>query len=165
MASLPLSSPNFILFTQVHLGDQPSKETIKLKTIASFQQPRHRTSTYIMPPKRRPAATPADAFIARHGRGRNSEWHEWTRYYRQADPELFRYADRRSRGQKPALYHMRWERCPEEREYHRKLLDRKVQVRQDGSDIFDTVDYEKPYSGRGGRWPLLRFSPMTCRKV
>ena len=126
-----------------------------------------------MPPKKRTAseaaeaaaAAAAEAFIARHGRDRNSEWHGWTRHYRRADPELHRYADERSRGQEPPLYRQRWERCPGECERHRQMYDRKVQVREDGSDIFDNVDYEKPYSGRGGRWYLPRFTPMTRRKV
>ena len=81
------------------------------------------------------------------------------------DPELFRYADRLRRGKQPARDRLSWETSPDERRFHRSSLDKKVQVRQDGFDIFDTVTYDRPYSGRGGRWPLLGSHPMTRRNV
>ena len=91
----------------------------------------------------------ADEFIKTHGRGRDSHWLHNTEILRSnINPDLFDYYERRNRGEEPPPDNFRWPRSQAQMEQDWAIITLKVWDKEGGDAIFNTIDYNKAYSGR-----------------
>ena len=101
----------------------------------------------------------ARAFIEAHGEGRDSRWREGTEILRNnIHPDLFEYSVRRSRGEEPPPHSFRWPRSSAQGTRDYVTVTLKVDERKGGGAIFNSIDFEKAYSGRDVK--NLQDSPL-----